>query len=169
LYEDPAGQKERFLSQWYQIADHFKDYPDLLLFEVMNEPQGNLTPELWNEYFADALAQIRKTNPTRVILMGVAEYGGLGGVSQLQLPDDEYIILSPHYYNPFNFTHQGADWVGPDADEWLGTKWYDTEAERATVINEFSYAQSFAETNHIPIHVGEFGALSTAEIGRAHV
>lgn len=164
LYEDPAGQKERFLSQWYQIADYFKDYPDLLLFEVMNEPHGNLTPELWNEYFADALAEIRKTNPTRVVLLGVAEYGGLGGVSHLQLPDDEYIILSPHYYNPFNFTHQGADWVGPGADEWLGTKWYDTEAERETVINEFSYALSFAETNHIPIHVGEFGALSTADM-----
>lgn len=164
LYEDPAGQKERFLSQWYQIADYFKDYPDLLLFEVMNEPHGNLTPALWNEYFADALAEIRKTNPDRVVIMGVAEYGGLAAISQLQLPNDDYIILSPHYYNPFNFTHQGADWVGPEADEWLGTRWNDTEAERETVISEFSYALSFSETNHIPIHVGEFGAFSTADI-----
>src|SRR5690606_28565807 len=28
----------------------------------------------------------------------------------------------------------------------------------------FSYAQAFAEANHIPIHVGEFGALSTADM-----
>lgn len=164
LYEDPAGQKERFLSQWYQIADYFKDYPDLLLFEVMNEPHGNLTPALWNEYFADALAEIRKTNPDRVVIMGVAEYGGLAAISQLELPNDEYIILSPHYYNPFNFTHQGADWVGPESQEWLGTKWNDTVAERETVASEFSYALSFSETNHIPIYVGEFGAFSTADI-----
>lgn len=164
LYEDPAGQKDRFLSQWYQIADYFKDYSDSLLFEVLNEPHGNLTPDLWNEYFADALAEIRKTNPTRVVLMGVAEYGGLGAISQLQLTDDEYIILSPHYYNPFNFTHQGADWVGPDSDAWLGTKWNDTEADRETVVTEFSYALEFSETNHIPIHVGEFGAYSAADI-----
>lgn len=76
LHADPVGQKERFLSQWYQIADYFKDYPDSLLFEVLNERNGNITPSLWNEYFADALTEIRKTNPTRVISMGIAEYGG---------------------------------------------------------------------------------------------
>lgn len=164
LFDDPAGQKERFLSQWSQIAEYFKDYPDMLLFEVLNEPHGNLTPDLWNEFFTDALAEIRQTNPERVVIMGVAEYGGLGGISKLQLPDDEYIILSPHYYNPFNFTHQGAEWVGPDADAWLGTKWNDTEADRETVASEFSYALEFSETHHIPIHVGEFGAYSKADI-----
>lgn len=163
LYEDPAGQKDRFLSQWYQIADHFKNYSDSLLFEVLNEPHGNITPQIWNEYFAAALTEIRKTNPTRVVLMGVAEYGGLGAISQLQLPNDEYIIVSPHYYNPFNFTHQGAEWVS-GADAWLGTEWMDTEADRQTVESEFSYALQFSQTNHVPIHVGEFGAYNKADI-----
>lgn len=163
LYENPTAQKERFLSMWYQIADRFKSHSDKLLFEVLNEPHGNVSAEVWNELFADALAEIRKTNPTRVVLMGVAEYGGLGAIAKLQLPDDEYIILSPHYYNPFNFTHQGADWVD-GSDAWLGTKWNDTEADRETVASEFSFAKQFSETNHIPIHVGEFGAFSTADI-----
>ena len=164
LYENPAAQKDRFISQWNQIATHFKDHSDSLLFEVLNEPHGNVTPAVWNEYFADALAEIRKTNPTRVVLMGVAEYGGLGAISQLELPNDEYIILSPHYYNPFNFTHQGAEWVGPDADAWLGTTWNDTEADRQTVESEFAFALQFSQENHIPIHVGEFGAYSKADI-----
>jgi endoglucanase len=163
LYENPAAQKARFVSQWFQIANRFKHHPDKLLFEVLNEPHGNLTPQLWNEYFNDALAEIRKTNPTRIVLMGVAEYGGLGGISQLQLPNDEYIILSPHYYNPFNFTHQGAEWV-TGADAWLGTEWNDTEADRATVDSDFSHALQFSEANHIPIHVGEFGAYSKADL-----
>jgi endoglucanase len=80
--EDRAGQKERFLSQWNQIANHFEDYPHSLLFEVLNEPHGNLTAGLWNDHFADALVEIRKTNPTRIVLMGVAEYGGLRGISK---------------------------------------------------------------------------------------
>lgn len=164
LYENPPSQHARFIAQWQQIADHFKDYPDSVLFEVMNEPHDNLTAELWNVYFADALTEIRKTNPTRVVLMGVAEYGGLAAIPKLQLPDDEYIIVSPHYYNPFEFTHQGADWVGPHADAWLGTQWHDSEAERETVISEFSYALQYSETHHIPIHVGEFGAYSTADM-----
>ncbi len=164
LFDDPDGQKERFLSQWNQIATYFKDYPENLLFEVLNEPHGNITPERWNEFFADALAEIRKTNPTRVVLLGVADFGGLGGVPHLVLPADEYIILSPHYYNPFNFTHQGAEWLGQDADAWLGTGWFDTTPERETVASEFSYAIQFSQENHIPIHVGEFGAYNKADI-----
>ena len=163
LYDDPAGQKERFISQWSQIAKYFQDYPDSLLFEVLNEPHGNLSPELWNDFFADALTEIRKTNPERVVLLGVAEYGGLGGIVHLELPDDEYIILSPHYYNPFNFTHQGAEWVD-NSDPWLGTEWQDTEIDRETVENEFKFALQFSADNHIPIHVGEFGAYSKADI-----
>ena len=42
LFNDPAGQKARFLSQWQQIADFFKAYPDNLLFEILNEPRGKL-------------------------------------------------------------------------------------------------------------------------------
>ena len=163
LFEDPTAQKERFLSQWYQIADHFKDYPDSLLFEVLNEPHGNLTPLMWNDYFGDALAEIRKTNATRMVLIGVAEYGGLGGLSDLALPEDDNIILTVHYYNPFSFTHQGAEWVG-GSDEWLGTEWLDTEADRESVASEFSYAFQFSEANDIPIHVGEFGAYSKADL-----
>lgn len=162
LFENPATQKDRFLSQWSQIGERFKDYPDSLLFEVLNEPHGTISPSLWNEYFADALSQIRVANPTRVVLMGIAEYGGLGALSQLQLPNDEYIIVSPHYYNPFPFTHQGAEWV-TGADDWLGTKWLDTEAERETVASEFNYALQFSATHHVPIHVGEFGAYSKAD------
>lgn len=162
LFENPATQKARFLSQWSQIAERFKDYPDSLLFEVLNEPHGNVTPALWNEYFAGALAEIRKTNPTRIVLMGVAEFGGLAAIPQLQLPNDEYIIVSPHYYNPFPFTHQGAEWV-TGADAWLGTKWHDTASERETVASEFAYALQFSSTNHVPIHVGEFGSYSKAD------
>lgn len=163
LFLKPEEQKERFLSQWYQIADYFRDAPDSLLFEVLNEPHGNLTATMWNEYFTAALTEIRKTNPTRIVLMGVADYGGLGGIPKIALPDDENIILSVHYYNPFPFTHQGAGWVS-GADAWLGTEWLDTDAERETVASEFSYALQFRETNHIPVHVGEFGAYSKADM-----
>jgi endoglucanase len=164
LFEDPDGQKDRFLAQWEQIADFFKNYPDSLIFEVLNEPHNNLTPEKWNDFFEQALEIIRENNPTRVVLLGTAEYGGLAGVRHLQIPDDPYIILSVHYYNPFEFTHQGASWVGDGATAWLGTKWYDTEAERQTIINEFSYTKQFAGEHNIPVHVGEFGAYSNADM-----
>ncbi len=161
---DPVGQKDRFLALWAQIAEMYKDYSDNLLFEVLNEPTNALSAELWNVRFAEALAVIRQTNPTRAVLFGVAEFGGLGAVPKMVFPKDDHLILSIHYYNPFHFTHQGADWSGDEMNSWLGTKWNDTEAERNTVINEFSQAIAIANDNNIPINIGEFGAYSKADM-----
>jgi aryl-phospho-beta-D-glucosidase BglC (GH1 family) len=164
LIANPDKQKARFLSQWSQIAQYFKNYPDSLLFEVLNEPNGNLTAAKWNTFFSEALTEIRKSNPTRCVILGLAEWGGLSGLNILQIPPDENLILTIHYYNPFKFTHQGAEWTGTESQSWLGTKWNDTEAERQTVENEFRYAMQFSQDQHIPIHIGEFGAYSKADL-----
>ena len=162
LFEDADGQKARFLAQWKQISEFFKDYPDSLLFEILNEPHGTLSPEKWNIFLADALSTIREDNTTRVVLIGTPEWGGLGGLSKLQLPDDQNIILTVHYYNPFQFTHQGAEW-SDGSDAWLGTKWNDTETERQVMQNEFAPLKTFEETQYVPVHIGEFGSYSKAD------
>jgi endoglucanase len=164
LFTKPDVAKERFLSQWAQIAAYFKDYDQRLLFEVLNEPHDNLTPELWNGYFGEALVNIRKTNPTRAVLMGTAEYGGLSAITKLKVPDDKNIIITVHYYNPFNFTHQGAEWIGADAQKWLGTKWEDLTSERNQIITEFEYLNTWAKQKNLPVHVGEFGSYEKADI-----
>jgi aryl-phospho-beta-D-glucosidase BglC (GH1 family) len=164
VFANPEKTKPRFISQWEQIATFFKDYDQKLLFEVLNEPNANLTPDLWNTFFSDALKSIRKTNPTRAVLMGTANYGGLSGVPSLKIPDDKNIILTVHYYNPFNFTHQGAEWVGSEAQNWLGTIWEDLALERNQIISEFDYLNTLAKQKNIPVQVGEFGAYSKADI-----
>lgn len=165
MLANPDTQKARFLAQWNQISTFFKGYPDSLLFEVFNEPNGNITPAKWNDLFADALKEIRKENSERIVLMGTAEWGGLGGLQYLQLPADENIIVTVHYYNPFQFTHQGAGWVGngTEANAWLGTKWNDTETEREVVQNEFAPLVQFSKSKNVPVHIGEFGAYSKAD------
>ncbi|MCF8323977.1 MAG: cellulase family glycosylhydrolase [Leadbetterella sp.] len=163
LFANPDAQKAKFLSQWTQIATYFKDYDSNLLFEVMNEPNTNLTPDKWNTFFAEALSAIRKTNKTRAVLMGTSNWGGLGGVSSLKIPADDNIILTIHYYDPFNFTHQGADWV-EGSNPWLGTKWENTNLERDEIIGQFKYLKEFGNQNNLPIHIGEFGAFSKADL-----
>jgi len=37
---DPKGHQARFIAIWQQIAEHYKSYPNALLFEPMNEPNG---------------------------------------------------------------------------------------------------------------------------------
>ncbi len=164
LFANPDKQKDRFLAQWKQISVFFKDYPDSLLFEILNEPNGKMTPEKWNVFAADALTTIREDNPDRIVLIGTPEWGGLGGLPYLQLPDDENIILTVHYYNPFQFTHQGAEWVS-GADAWLGTEWNDSETERMVVQQEFAPLVAFEKKYNVPVHIGEFGSYSKSDIG----
>jgi aryl-phospho-beta-D-glucosidase BglC (GH1 family) len=162
LITGQAGQRERFLSQWNQISTYFKDCSDSILFELLNEPHDQVTSALWNGLASDALAEIRKTNADRIVLIGTAEWGGIGGLSQLQLPGDEHLILTVHYYNPFNFTHQGAEWAGMTGI--TGIKWEDTEPDRETIRQEFKAVIRFSETNKVPVHIGEFGAYNKADM-----
>jgi endoglucanase len=164
IFTDPEKVKPRFLSQWEQIATYFKDYNQSLLFEIMNEPHDKLTPELWNIFMADGLKSIRKSNPTRAVVLGPGEYNSLGALPKIKLPDDKNIILSIHYYNPFQFTHQGAEWIGTQANDWLGTKWEDLEMERNQVESEFSFLKTFQKQSNIPVNIGEFGTYSKADI-----
>lgn len=164
LFQNPDDQKGRFLAQWQQISEYFKDYDDDLVFEILNEPHGGITPEKWNTFLSDALDAIRIDSPERIVLIGTADFGGLSGLSDLAIPDDENIIVTIHYYNPFQFTHQGADWVGEHANDWLGTEWSDSDLDRQIVAQEFHPLLIFSESNNIPVHIGEFGAYSTADI-----
>ncbi len=163
LFDNPNGQKARFLSQWEQIATYFKDYSDSLLFEILNEPHGNITPTMWNQFSSEALSKIRLTNPNRVVVLGTAEWGGLGGLTNLVIPNDENLILTIHYYNPFSFTHQGAEW-SEGSDVWLGTKWLDSEDERQVVEQEFAPLVALSKSLNIPVHIGEFGAYNKADM-----
>lgn len=163
LYANPNDQKERFLAQWQQISDYFKNYSDSLLFEIMNEPHDNLSSSLWNIFSKEALQVIRTTNPKRCVLLGTAEWGGIGGLKSLEIPNDPHLILTIHYYNPFQFTHQGAEW-SEGSDAWLGTEWKDTEYERKTIWEDFKLVKHISEEKNIPIHIGEFGAYSKADL-----
>lgn len=163
LFANPSTQKARFLSQWEQIANRFKTCPDSVLFEILNEPHDQLTPSLWNNYLSEALQRIRATNPERCVLIGTADWGGVAGLQSLQLPNDSQLILTLHYYNPIQFTHQGASW-SEGSEAWLGTKWQDTEFERRNVEEDFKASIEFINEKKIPLHVGEFGAYSRADI-----
>ena len=58
LGNNPATNKVKFLAFWRQLSAHYQGAPESVLFEVLNEPSRKLTPALWNEYLAEALAII---------------------------------------------------------------------------------------------------------------
>lgn len=163
IMTDPSGQRERFLQLWQQIALHFKNYPDRLIFEILNEPNDQLTAEKWNQLFPQAIKVIRESNPFRTLMIGTAEWGGISGLSALSIPDSmENIIVTFHYYNPFHFTHQGAEWVD-GSSAWLGTTWTGNTQEKNAVISDFGKVLSWSKSHNRPIFMGEFGAYHKAD------
>jgi endoglucanase len=160
---DPEKHLPRLLAIWEQIADRYKDRPPNVVFELLNEPRDKLTPEKWNEIIPKLLAVVRKTNPTRPVIIGPALWNGIRGLDKLELPDDKNLILTVHYYDPFEFTHQGASWA-KDSAKWKGRKWTGTEAETAAIRKSFTKAADWAKKRKLPVFLGEFGAYQEADM-----
>jgi endoglucanase len=164
IMQSPASHKERFLAIWKQLATHYRNYSGDLFFELLNEPNSLLTSELWNQYLQEAITAIRQTNPGRILIVGTANWYNISSLATLTLPaDDRNLIVAVHYYNPFQFTHQGAEWV-PGSDVWMGRRWSGTPAEQQTIQRDFSEAASWGAANNRPLNVGEFGAYSKADM-----
>ena len=162
IFSDPMGEREKFFSLWTQISERYKNQPKEVLFEILNEPHDALTAELWNQFLPAALDIIRDSNPYRTVVIGAAEWGGVPGLLKLDIPNDGNLIVTVHYYEPFPFTHQGAEWV-ENADEYLGTTWEGTTAQVNDVRNHFQQIVDWAEGRGVPVNIGEFGAYSKAD------
>ncbi len=165
LFEQPDANSTRFVALWRQIADHYRGYSPALRFELLNEPNGKLTAEKWNKLLAEALAEVRRSNPARDVVIGPVGWNSIQELSSLELPmDDRHLIVTVHYYSPFHFTHQGAEWASPEAKNWVGTKWNGTEAEKKAVRRDFDTAIAWAVEHKRPVYLGEFGAYHKADL-----
>ena len=161
---DPAAHTERYLALWEQLAAHYQNYPPELYFELLNEPNGALNAGRWNALLVRALAVVRRTNPQRAVVLGPDAWNGIAGLSALQLPEaDRNLIATVHYYNPYQFTHQGAEWA-TGSQAWLGTSWTATEAQKAAVQHDLDEAARWSAQNRRPVYLGEFGAYSKAQL-----
>lgn len=158
----PLGNKAKFLSMWKQIAEHCKDYPNEVLFEIANEP--NMKPEIWNEISNEAYKILRKSNPNRTLIWGPIYGNQVYYLKDLKIPeDDRNIIVAIHYYMPIEFTHQGAPWSVKGKDL-SGITWTNTDKEEADIRADFDIASEWSKKHNRPLTLGEFGAYEKADM-----
>ncbi|MBR0552527.1 glycoside hydrolase family 5 protein [Stakelama marina] len=157
LMTDPAANKAELAAMWRQIAARFADYPiDRLWFEIANEPHDKLTNANLIETLAPSLAAIRETNPDRPVIIGGEFWSGIDSLKTLDLPDDPNIVPTFHYYEPFDFTHQGAKWVKPSPPPVGRT--YGTADDAARLTRDVQKVRDYiARTGKTPF-IGESGA-----------
>ena len=114
-YANPNANAEKLYAIWRQVAAHYASFPATVAFELLNEPFGAATTSLVSQHYAEAIRQIRQTNPNRTLFVGPSQYNSIDELSKLSLPaDDKNLIVTVHMYDPYYFTHQGAEWALPD-------------------------------------------------------
>lgn len=169
-YDGTAVYDTKFQTLWTGIATYFKDYPNKLIFEVLNEPEGTLGENDGNGPFPDAsdptaisytrrvnlvgYDAIRATggnNATRIIMVGLNGQGNAVNIEKVypniaSLPgagSDHYLAIQVHSYNPWAFcgeTGSNAAFPGTAAIE----KGIQDVSVHAIKLN-------------VPINYGEFG------------
>ena len=194
LTTDPQSSRARFVASWEAIARHFKSWPSGLFLELLNEPRDALTTEVANPIYAETIAAIRKIDPERIIFVSPGKWGDSRELDKLRLPDsDDRVVVTVHCYEPFYYTHQGADWVklsglrgitypGPPATPLILPETYQNDAGirdfvkgyntlpadrnpcSASQIRELlDLAREWSVHFGRPIHLGEFGSHNVSD------
>jgi aryl-phospho-beta-D-glucosidase BglC (GH1 family) len=105
---------QELIDTWRMLAARYADRdPDLLFFEIMNEPDSRFTQTAWDEEQKKVLAAVREVAPDHTVLLAPANWSGLDALLQMTPYSDPNVLYVVHYYSPSTFTAQGADWTSP--------------------------------------------------------
>lgn len=163
LYTDPDTVSPKYLAIWQQLAEHYKEYPDRVVFEAINEPGVNtttFTSAKLMELQEKVLEIVRKTSETRKLMVATGSNNSVKAIENItqNLINDKNVIAAVHCYWPMSFTHQGANWIKND-DGTLkypgGVKY--TAAAKAEVESAIKMCKDFSEKNNMAVWLGEFG------------
>lgn len=161
---DEGAVKAKLVSIWEQLSDRFKDYDQHLLFEGMNEPRIIGGQDEWtggtaeereviNHLFQAFVDTVRKSggnNSSRaLIITSHAASIEADAVNDIVVPDDDRIIVSIHYYSPWDFAggeNGKSDWG--------------SDSEKKELDKGFDFLKSKFIDKGVPVIIGEFGATN---------
>ncbi|MGO9434615.1 MAG: glycoside hydrolase family 5 protein [Terracidiphilus sp.] len=176
---------DRLVQLWGKLAAHYANRdPERVFFEIMNEPEEN-DPYRWAGIQARVAAAIREAAPHYTIIATGPNYSDIVDLlTQHPLPDGN-VIYNFHFYDPHEFTHQGAGW---GATYWIyehGIPYPPTESSMAELVKQvpdladryklenywldhwdghrvrlmIDEAAGWAHVNNVPLLCNEFGAF----------
>jgi endoglucanase len=165
---------------WTQVAEHYKDATEFLIFELMNEPHG-IDVALWNEIIFRVFKTVRSIDKKHYIVAGGADWNSLAAMKTLPDFEDDKVIYTFHFYEPHTFTHQGAPWChmervvnipfpyeaermpalpeNPTEDEKRRFESYPQQGTIEEVESFFDQYVEFSVQRKAPVFCGEFGCF----------
>ncbi|WP_138513950.1 glycoside hydrolase family 5 protein [Maricaulis alexandrii] len=158
MMADPLGQLPVLEAIWRQLATHYADVPaDGLVFEILNEPTDRVSAAEVDRINARLLPVIRAVSPERWVILTSARWNNIDGLEQAgPLPSDPRVMMTVHYYAPFDFTHQGAPWSNRTE---TGISWGGPRDELA-LAEDFEAIAAQMSARNVPVLLGEFGVYA---------
>lgn len=104
-----------FADFWRSLARHLSARdPERLFLEIVNEPLVE-DPYRWMGIQARLAAAIREGAPRHTIVATGPRWSSVDQLLLIEPVADRNVVYAFHFYEPHNFTHQGATW---GADFW---------------------------------------------------
>ena len=169
---------------WTNMAEHFKNRSDFVLYEVLNEPHG-ISEAQWNAIQQQVVEAIRTVDTKHTIVVGAASFNSYNSLQYMPEYADTNLVYTFHFYDPFLLTHQGASWTNPSLVSLSGIPFPYEAAKMPSVPNDLkgtwvessfpsyanegtaAYVQSlldiaieFAELRGVAIFCGELGVYN---------
>lgn len=158
-----AADSAKLKAIWNQIASYFMDYGDRLIFEGMNEPRTVGSANEWMggtaeertiiaRYEQDFVDTVRKTggnNAKRsLIVTSYAASAETAAINDIIIPSGGNIIVSVHYYAPWQFSD--------------GTVTDFSDSGKAELDAKFEELKQKFIDKGTPVIIGEFGCINAA-------
>jgi endoglucanase len=175
---------DRLVTLWRELASHYAGRdPERVFFEIMNESEIN-DPHRWAGMQARVAAAIRVAAPRHTIIAGGGNYSDILDLLALEPLADGNVIYNFHFYEPHEFTHQGASWGVPWWSYTHAIPYPEMESSMQELLKEvpdpvgryelenywlngwdahhiralIDEAAQWARENHVPLICDEFGA-----------
>lgn len=104
------SERDRVLWMWKQVQNKFRGFGyDEIFFELYNEPTEER--KAWKEDINFLVNALRWEDKERLYIVGGTNYNNADELLDLGKLSDDKILYTIHFYEPFLFTHQGAEWA----------------------------------------------------------
>ena len=174
----------KIINQWLKLTKRYiRESPEKVFFELYNEPP-HMNPKVWKDAAYNIVTAIRKVDKKRTLIVGASNFNSIYELSRMERLADENIIYTFHFYEPFFFTHQGADWVGsqvattgvpfpydaktyPAINPKVKGTWgennyyqYKTDGNEQSVHDKLQIVKNWGAKYDVPILCGEYGVYN---------
>lgn len=150
LWINPVNQK-LLLSFWGKIASRYAEKSIIIGYDLLNEPDAP-DKEVLNQIYRDLINVIRFVDKNHIIFL---EGNGMSkDIDQIDIPADNNVSLSLHFYTPGKYTVKGEGTYPAT----INGRSFNKSALRNELKKQISYAKQVNK----PLWIGEFGAMTRA-------